>query len=287
MSPTRTEPASFRQFGTTLTGNGAVLLDLDAVLVEELLASYGFVLLRGHRDGVGEFEAFTDRFGEVRPANLRTRSPRPFETGRGTQSVMPGHDRVPLHAESYFTPICPDVLAFGCVENTADGGRSVLCDGRALLACLTAEDRGVLERTSILWEHCAPVGEIEAQTQRSVTDFVEACRLRPSCTVTVQDGEVHLRYSAPAVRHTRFPGEPALANNLIPIWAAGLLQSACPGLPTEVVQRMADQAEAMCVLHEWEPGDVVLIDNTRVMHGRTAFRSGTRKILVRMLAVAA
>jgi hypothetical protein len=179
------------------------------------------------------------------------------------------------------------VIAFGCVVNTADGGFSILCDGRALLASLTAEDRAVLERTSVLWVHRAPVEEIEAQTQRPVSDFVEACQLRPSCTVTVLDDELHVRYSAPAIRRTRFLGAPALANNLIPIWRAGLLESACPGLPAEVVERMAEHARETSVLHEWSDGDVVLIDNTRVMHGRTAFETGTRRILVRMLAEAA
>ncbi|MGH3358157.1 MAG: TauD/TfdA family dioxygenase [Nocardioidaceae bacterium] len=274
-------------FGATVVGDGGTLLDVDAAHVERQLADHGYVLLRGLRDAIDRFDSFTDQFGRARPANLRVGSPRRFAGDRGSQYVTPGTGPVPLHAESYFTPLCPDVVAFGCVEAGADGGHTLLCDGRALLASLPAEDRAILERTSILWEYRATVAELESQTRAPLADTVNICRRQQSCTVAVRDAIVEIRYSAPAIRRTRFPGAPALANSLIPIKEAGGLGSACPGLPEEVVTRVAAHAERMTVQHRWSEGDIVLVDNSRVMHGRTAIEAGTRRILVRMVAVEA
>jgi len=272
-------------FGVLLTAApGAGLLDFNHAELEGLMATHSFVVLRGHADGVERFEEFTDRFGRARSANLRAGSERPFESGHGTQSVTPGSDEVPLHAESYFTPICPDVLSFGCVAFTAEGGESTLCDGRALLWALAPQDRAALEAATIVWEHEAPVAELEAQTQSPLADFLDDCACQPDCSAWVEDDVVRVRYAAPAVRRTRFGGDHALANNLIPIWQAGVLGSACPGLDAGVVERMAHTADEASVRHAWQDGDVVVIDNTRVMHGRTAFGAGTRRILVRMMA---
>jgi alpha-ketoglutarate-dependent taurine dioxygenase len=280
VTPTELDP-----FGACFAAApGAGLLDFDHAEVTAALAGHGFVVMTGHVDGVERFEEFTDRFGRVRPANLRACSRRRFESGRGTQSVTPGTGEVPLHAESYFTPICPEVLAFGCVEFSADGGESTLCDGRALLRALPAADRSALEAAAIVWEHEAPVAQLVEQTQRPLQDFLDACEAQTDCRVRVEQDVVRVRYTAPAVRRARFDGAPTLANNLIPIWRSGALAAACPGLDAAVVERMARAAPGVTVRHRWHDGDVVVIDNTRVMHGRAAFTAGTRRILVRMVA---
>ncbi len=170
------------------------------------------------------------------------------------------------------------------VRFSAAGGESTLCDGRALLRALAPTDRAILEDAVIVWEHEAPVAEVEEQTQRPLQEFLAACDGHVDCQVSVKQDVVRVRYAAPAVRRTRFDGDQALANNLIPIWQAGVLGSACAGLDAAVVERMSRATPDATVRYRRRDGDVVVIDNTRVMHGRTAFSSGTRRILVRMMA---
>jgi alpha-ketoglutarate-dependent taurine dioxygenase len=49
-----------------------------------------------------------------------------------------------------------------------------------------------------------------------------------------------------------------------------------------LVARVREQAKAIAVPIKWSKGEVVMIDNSRVMHGRNAFTDPNRKIHVRM-----
>jgi hypothetical protein len=53
-------------------------------------------------------------------------------------------------------------------------------------------------------------------------------------------------------------------------------------LDREAVQRVAAMAEELTFDTPWHPGDVALLDNLVVMHGRRPFR-GTRKVLASLV----
>jgi hypothetical protein len=52
-------------------------------------------------------------------------------------------------------------------------------------------------------------------------------------------------------------------------------------IPDEVVVRIGDLYEELCVEPPWEAGDMIVLDNMLVAHARRPF-SGERKILVAM-----
>ncbi len=54
-------------------------------------------------------------------------------------------------------------------------------------------------------------------------------------------------------------------------------------LDRAAVLRTADIAEELTFDLEWQRGDVALVDNFAVMHGRRAFQ-GTRKVLASLVA---
>lgn len=266
--------------GGTPLSSAADVVDIDAALLRD-----GVLVLRGFADAEAHFDRLTDRFGRAHPANIRRSTARTFTSDSGTQAVTSGHDAVALHAESYFTPICPQVLAFLCVEHTAEGGETLVCDGAALVDALPAGVRSALLDAEITWTHRCPIDELEAQTQRSLDDFLAACADVDRCSVEVHatSGEVTICHTAPVVRTTWRGGRRAFANNLIPIAHSGLLGTMAPAVGAAVADEVERRAGELAVAHEWQAGDIVLLDNTRMMHGRTAWSGGVRRLRVRML----
>jgi alpha-ketoglutarate-dependent taurine dioxygenase len=53
-------------------------------------------------------------------------------------------------------------------------------------------------------------------------------------------------------------------------------------IPAEVVREIEAVSEACTVELPWWDGDLIMIDNTRVLHGRRAFNDQKRAILIRM-----
>ena len=179
------------------------------------------------------------------------------------------------------------MLAFVCVEFSADGGESTLCDGRALIKMLAPTDRAALEGGVIVWEH-ETSGRARGADPAPVADFPDACGAQADYWVTAVSDTVHLRHSA---RRTSHPVR----------WGAGPGQQPDPGLAVrrpalglprsrrrrgraDDVERMTGTAPSATVRDRSRDGDVLVIDITRVMHRRTAFSSGIRHILVPMMA---
>jgi len=274
--------------GCRLLGAKAAIRNaFDRWDIINLLGKHGALLLRDFQIDATDFDSVTRRLGRVRPANIRADTSRAF-TSTGTQRVNDGGFPIPLHAESYYTPICPQILAFFCEETTVKlGGETTLCDGERLFESFSSRIRQDLEGCRIVWTHDCPIQSLEGQTQMPLAEFLAWCQRADDCEVVVNQnaGTIHLRYSAPAIRLTWWGSRPAFANNLLPLAGRSLLAKMAPGLSDDLLQSIERSAVDSMIAHTWRPGDLLLVDNTRIMHGRTGWSGGVRNILVRMLTV--
>ena len=114
---------------------------------------------------------------------------------------------------------------------------------------------------------------------------------------------VSAEFTTSALRYDR--GVPMFINNLLFIylgekaflsgWAKknlpGLRSAECPMvvraedggvLPDEVMADVRDCSERLTHKIRWRTGDIVLIDNHRMLHGRAETDGGARSILVRI-----
>jgi len=53
-------------------------------------------------------------------------------------------------------------------------------------------------------------------------------------------------------------------------------------IPVEIMTEVKQVCEQLTVNLPWHRGDLILVDNTRVMHGRREFTDQNREIYVRM-----
>lgn len=272
-------------------------------LLRELAAS-GAVLLR-HRDtSVRDFMRFSDSLGSnfVSLDNdqyiIGGNSGRQCVAGRdslftasGTSSSGYGHE-VHLHGELYFhhrSP--PEVLWFYCNRPAVSGGETVLCDGAELFDALPREIQTALWTRDVQYER-----NHDAATWRRLyrTDSIETvkdyCRKSGIEIAVHPDGGITTRFTCSPVR--REGGGTVFINNLLPFalrmireperTRASVRFSDGEAIPSDWVLDINDVAHGIARPIRWQAGDIAIVDNRRIMHGRRAVTDNERTVYVRM-----
>lgn len=273
------------------TPDRAITDDTLAALRERLDAD-GWALLRGFELDMARFSALT-----ARVCRKITFDPAREQSERNTQKVDAGLGAIGLHIENGNTPVCPDVVLFYSVRAAFEGSQTTICDGRAVAARFDEDQRARWSRPltvrrrlpEALWkrylanEHPA-ISRPEEVREEHVLQFQAAI---PNQTFRLNDdGSLDYGLTIAPIRPSALSGGAGFANAIL-----GPSHNYEP--PTyafadgEVVGQ--DEIEAIRVLAEactheinWQDGDVAVIDNTRVMHGRRAIVDADRQLFIGM-----
>jgi len=276
-------------------------------LEEQLLAS-GAVLLRNF--GVDT----PDRFQEV-VAGLDERtleynersSPRTQVLGNiYTSTDYPPQYRIYLHNESSYSSHWPLRLFFCCTIPAATGGETPLADSRRIYERVPAEVRDRFASRGVMYvRNFNPHMGLSWSTSFQTDDRAaveEHCRQAGIRYEWLPGDRLRTRHVRPAVARHPVTGEWSWFNHatffhvttLEPMMRDLLLASyAEEDLPNntyygdgspieeEVLTELRRIYEEETVAFPWQRGDLLLVDNMLVAHGRSSF-SGQRKVLVAM-----
>jgi alpha-ketoglutarate-dependent taurine dioxygenase len=273
------------------------------------------VLIGGFGATLEEFVALTDalgkdwsdyrgggfRFGALDRASVDPAATVMTATGK-TQEFP-----VPLHGELYYFAVKPRLLWFMCETPPPDGGgETTICDGADLLEALPAPTREFLTDRAIVF-HRRLAGD--EWRQSFMTDDIDEVRRICAANATEvaydpSDDVVRTAYRCSAVIEAP-DGRPAFVTSLLPIYYAEVIQRA--GKAAEVLKGSSDRTPPMTVRTDdgqeipaevigdlmatgaeletavtWRRGDIVVVDNARVLHGRAPSSSPERMVYVRM-----
>lgn len=289
------ENVSIEKYGR---GNGRVFvteanLPLDVLDPQEVvreLATAGFLLFRGFDTGVTPFNDFVSRLSSL----VISDPAREFE-GHAAQMVDAGTAAVGLHLENGNSPFMPDLTWFYCQLAAEQGSQTTVCDGYEVWDRLSedaklafaAQDivysRTVLEQAWRTMAHHL-LGGTKSYDEVTLDDMQGFLQNAEATTVTANDdGSVHYAHRTQAARRpTRFGSRPAWANSIFgpsfnyekPVITFADGSEIGADLLAEAELVTDEVTENL----EWQHGDVALIDNTRVMHGRREIVDANRKI---------
>lgn len=257
------------------------VLDERDVVRREFEAA-GLVLFRGFDVDLAGFEAvtrcFSDRFVTNGAPDRRTRG----HDGH-TQTVTAGNRLVPPHAELSYTPFHPDTVWLHCVRPSASGGETLVCDGVAVWEQMDGAHRARFSGKRLRYE-LDPLGlpwlRCFLPTATTMAEAVEQLATLPGVEVkSVDEASVQFAYSCDAVPRTRYSGRPAFANSMFVDPPHTLDGRELSQVERRDVFRVVS---SHIVRHEWRSGDVLMIDNSRYLHGRSAFRDESRQVVVRL-----
>jgi alpha-ketoglutarate-dependent taurine dioxygenase len=277
-------------FGSMLESRSAEeLQDVDVGVVDDLFRASGFVLFRGFHVDDERFARFTQTFsGEFVTHGSPTRP----QVGPDAYLTMadPGTREIHFHSELCYLPDTPDVLWFCCMTPPGRDGQTIVCDGIELWSLLGDSLRQpFLEqklRYTALWQRSVWHRYFHVD---SVADLKRTLEPLDGISYKIGQGDrLFLDYRTPAVRTAKYSatGGTAFVNavlhwcldglyDFVAFEEAGRIDKAL----VSDIQALADRATFAI---EWRTGDVALIDNTRVMHGRRPFTDTARKLHVRM-----
>lgn len=289
---------------TLLSGVGAALRDAAGAA----LASTGAVLFRGF--GVPtplEFKKFAASFGLPLAGYEFGSTPRSkVFAGVYSSTEYPAHQSIPLHNEQSYTRQWPSLVWFHCMKPSLTGGETPIADSRLVYQRIPAALREEFAERELLYVRNYSVA-LDLPWQR-VFNTDQRNQVESYCTANgiewewKADDELRTRQRCQAVLKHPVSGEwvwfnqahlfhesaneAALRASLLQ--AVGydkLPRNVCFGDGSPIADDKLDTIRAVYqatqVAFPWEAGDVLMLDNLLVAHGRNPF-SGERKVIVAM-----
>lgn len=258
-------------------GNPA-LQALDRALVMDNYRAHGAVLLRGFGYDLVAFSTFCRSFCATAALN---ESPGRVSLGQATdvQSVNLGEDAFPLHPELSREPWKPDTAFFACLAPPAEGGgETTVCDGVALAAALPTPVYEGFANARLRYIMPTWPGLFDFWLGTPTPDRALLAAPPPTCPYrfeTLRNGQIVRSFSRPALHRPMFGERLAFGNFLLfARYYLGredfpLLEDLTP-VPTAWTDAAQTAGEALSYAHSWRTGDILMLDNTRFMHGRRA-----------------
>lgn len=260
---------------------------LDAVnpaqIVEHLRDTA--VLVRGYPADLATFNAFAKQFCAV---SVYNQSPNRLllDDENNIQSVNLGDDPFPLHPELSREPWKPDLCFFHCINAPRAGGETTYCDGVDLVRRLPAPVRAALEHRTLLYIQPAPPAILDFWLGTPQPDDAQLAHPPAHCPYRFRrlEGGTVRTFTAPALHRTLLGDELAFGNFLlfarqylhndhVPLFDDGSI------IPDWIVAAIQAAADPITFPVDWQSGDILILDNSRFMHGRNAIlRPGERLI---------
>jgi len=271
--------------------------------LKDELANTGALLLRGFPVvDAASYDAFFSAFGyanftyreSLSNAVRINHTERVFTANEAPKSV-----EIYLHNEMAQTPLYPNIISLFCESAAEHGGETVICRSDSIYTALAAADPELaqkLERDGVKYTTLMPLrddpgtgqgrswkGTLSVETKADA----EAKLKSLGYTWHWDDGDALRAQTAalPAIK-TLADGRKVFFNQLIAAYCGWQGVNENPGsalcfgdntaLEKSSLDTIVAIAESLSYNVPWQDGDVVVLDNNLVMHGRRPF-SGERK----------
>jgi alpha-ketoglutarate-dependent taurine dioxygenase len=277
-------------------------------LIHRHLLEHGAIVFRGFDvESAEQFRAIANAIsGDLLDYQERAAPRVQIQKGVYTSTEFPADQPIPLHHEMSYSHNWPTQLWFYCAQPAAEGGRTPITDDRRVIRLIAPEIQEEFQAKGVMYVRNYGEGvDLSWQDAFQTTDpgvVEEYCR-KAGMQVEWRDRD---RLRTRAVRQV-YATHPVTGDR---VWFNHAHMFHQSNLPPEVRESLLEEftadelprnafygdgspiddallAEIRRVYEEaahrffWQKGDVLLVDNFLVSHGREPF-SGPRQILVAM-----
>ncbi len=276
-------------------------------MIEAELLRHGAILFRGFDvRSLRAFEDFTRTVSRELLEYGERSSPRTrLSSGIYTSTDHPADQHIVLHNEQSYTLNWPMKILFCCLQPAPQGGRTPIAGSREIYRRLDPALIQLFEKKSVMYVRNYGDGLglpwQEVFQTRTRSEVEEHCR-RAAIVCEWKDGDrLCTRQLRPAVRSHPKTGEMVWFNHALFFHVSsldGATQAAFAGLTADelpfntlfgdgtpidpaLMEEIREAYREATVSFEWQEGDVLMLDNMLVAHGREPF-VGPRKVVVAM-----
>ncbi len=251
------------------------------------LCRSGVAIFRDFPVTLDDFNAFVEQHSSRITVDPARRS-----ATAHTAEIDAGRYPMGMHRENGNLPFAPDIQWFYCLVAAERGSATTLCDGTRVLHELATPVRSLFETRKIKYSRRIPWAKVQRfisvelripleSVDESHLDLVN--RKVPGLKLRFIDTLlVNSELSTDAIIVSKFSARPAFCNSLLGpsynyeppriTWESG------DDIEFEVWDDIRDATERCTYDHVWKQGDVIVLDNTRVMHGRRRLADPRRRI---------
>lgn len=251
-----------------------------------LLSQYGVLIFRGFQDDEKDFSQWVSNHSEFVTLDPARKSDIP-----NIAPIEAGDLKMGLHRENASLPYVPDLQWFYCQKEASEGSETTFCDGEAVLSAFSTETFMAFTKQLIRydrrvsWDRVQRYLAIEYQQEiTSIKDdsFDRVHKDQPLHRFERIDHElIHSVRDTYAVL-SGISGRLSFCNSILGpsvnyeppriCWANGL------DFSDEILNEVKNVTESLTENLFWNTGDVVLVDNNRIMHGRNRLDDPSRRI---------
>ncbi|MBD2214487.1 TauD/TfdA family dioxygenase [Nostoc linckia FACHB-104] len=265
--------------------------ELSREEIISLFKEYGALLFRGFATNVGIFTEFSNSLStDFRDYTGGVFQRRIINGDKTVLSVNNFKSAIKLHGEMYYQKNIPLMLWFFCEHPASAKGETTICDGRQFYNELSSATKDLFSKNHI--KFTAHLSEAEWQKQyktEDVNQVAEICELNDTRLTIYQDNSIVTEYIRPAIIPSSCGKHQVFINSLLPgkhLYPERIRFADDSDISDTVMSELNEIAERLTTEISWQTGDILMIDNTRILHGRRAFDDDKRDIYVRLCAPA-
>jgi alpha-ketoglutarate-dependent taurine dioxygenase len=280
----------------------------NSEFVESQLLLHGAILFRGFNVGaVAEFEKFiTSTSGPLLEYTYRS-TPRTQISGNiYTSTEYPADQSIPLHNEMSYTRNWPMRICFFSLKTAAEGGETPIADSSKVFERISPEIRELFMKSDVMyvrnygdgvdlpWQqvfgtknksdvetYCREVG-MEFEWKRGdrlrTRQTCQAVATHPKTGKSVWFNQAHLFHASSLDQAVYDSLSASFDEEDLPRNA--LFGNRSP-IDPDVLNHIREAYSREEIVFEWQEGDILMLDNMLVAHGRKPY-AGTRRVVVGM-----
>ncbi len=267
-------PEPGRPYALIQPAGNAHIMDVPVNDVIPLYKQFGALLFRGFGLELPAFGQFARQYCKTSVLN-ESPGRQALDPACNVQTVDGGTRAFSLHPELSREPWKPDAAFFACLSPPSRGGETTICDGVALVREMPAEVRQGLEGRRLLHIRDIWPGLLDYWLGTSNPPETLLANPPPSCPYRFGrlNGTLVRYFTRPALHRPMFIDAPAFGNFLLfarfnnnrPDFP--VLDDGRP-VPEAWLQAIRAAGQRITTPIGWQRGDVLMLDNTRFMHGR-------------------
>ncbi len=217
----------------------------------------------------------------------------PARKGMAPGLVSSGTEEIGLHLENGTFCNVPHLCWFFCEKAPEKGSRTTFCDGVKIWSHLSKKTKKIFISKKIKFERIFSIGQwrnilsnydpsfcMEKSTQDDIIRFGN--KFEGQIFKKHTHGSVISEFTTSAVLKSNFSQNFSFANSLF----TPSYNYAPPVITFEngevidpsILKEIEHLTKKFTVSHDWKDGDILVLDNHRIMHGREKIISKNRKI---------